>query len=349
MLSNFNKEKISYNLINILLENNYQKLNQLYQKYHSWQKALNYINVKNNKYNAEEEYKKLELNKIKLILQTENEYPKLLKEIPFPPFGIYVLGNFNILNNKSIAIVGTRKATIEGKLIAKNFASILSKANLNIVSGLALGIDSQAHLGTIENNKITVAVLGNSLLDIYPKINKNLAKKIIENNGTIISEYNIYAKSLPYRFLERNRIISGLCLGTLIIEAPESSGALNTARFAIEQNRELWVVPGSINNPNFLGSNKLIQNGARLITNPKEILIDLNIDQNFDIKKDEIKNLNPEETIIYNQIKNYGEPINIDKLIEITNLKTQRVNQAISILIIKNLIKETERGYIIIN
>lgn len=338
------KEKISYNLINILLESNYQKINQLYNKYKSWEKIIK--SFENNKYNSENEYKKLELNKIKLILKEEKEYPRLLKEIPFPPFGIYVLGNLNILNNKSIAIVGTRKATQEGKIITKKFAQILSSYNLNIVSGLAIGIDSMAHISAIENNKTTIAVLANSILNIYPKTNKNLAQKIIQNNGAIISEYNIYSRPLPYRFLERNRIISGLSLGTLIIEAPEESGALNTARFATEQNREVWVIPGSINNKNYAGSNKLIQNGAKLVTNPKDILDDLNINQkNLSI---EDINLNEEEKIIYKYIKNNGEPISIDKLIEITNLKTQRVIQIISLLTIKNIIKETENGYIIL-
>ncbi|GIW65304.1 MAG: hypothetical protein KatS3mg093_283 [Candidatus Parcubacteria bacterium] len=183
-------------------------------------------------------------------------------------------------------------------------------------------------------------------LNIYPKTNQNLAKKIINQNGALISEYNIYAQSLPYRFLERNRIISGLSLGVLIIEAPKESGALNTARFATEQNKELWVIPGRINNLNYYGSNKLIQDGAKLIITPNDILLDLNI--NLKNQKEKIKlNLSKEELLIYNYIKNCDQPIDIDKLIEITNLKTQIVNQMISMLLIKNLIKETENGYII--
>ncbi|MCS6789091.1 MAG: DNA-processing protein DprA [Patescibacteria group bacterium] len=338
------KEKISYNLLNILFESNYQKLNQLYQKYNSWEKALNYVDKKN--YNPQKEYQKLKIKNIKLILKQNKEYPKLLKEIPLAPFGIYILGNLDVINNNQcIAIVGTRKASQEGKIITKKFANMLSNF-FNIVSGLALGIDSIAHLTTLENKKNTIAVLGSGLLEIYPKTNKNLAQKILNNNGAIISEYNIYTKPLPYRFLERNRIISGLSLGVIVIEAPEGSGALNTARFAIEQNRELWVVPGSVYNPNFYGSNKLIQYGAYLVIKPEDILKNLNIDVNQYYKN--TPNLNDDEKLIYDTIKQYGQPIDIDKLIEITNLKTQRVIQVISLLIIKNIIKETENGYIII-
>ncbi|MGB9608806.1 MAG: DNA-processing protein DprA [Minisyncoccia bacterium] len=339
------KEKISFNLLNILLESNYQRLNKLYQKYNSWSKILQNTDYDSLKYDPEKEYKKLENNKIKLILKDEEKYPRLLKEIPLAPYGIYVLGNENILNQKTIAIVGTRKATAEGKLIAKKFAEELSRYNLNIASGLALGIDSAAHLGALENNGKTIAILGNGLLNIYPATNKNLAEKIINSNGAIISEYNIYAASLPYRFLERNRIISGLSLGVLIIEAPQESGALNTARFASDQNREVWVVPGSIFNSNFLGSHKLIQNGASLVINPKDILLDLNIEiNNF---QNQNLNLSKEEKFVYTTIKNYGQPINIDKIIEITNLKTQMVSQIISLLLIKNLIKEINQGYIV--
>jgi DNA processing protein len=345
---NFNvtTEKIYYNLINILLESNYQKINKFYQKYHSWKKALSNINYDLKKYHPEKEYQKLEKLNIKLILKQEKNYPALLKEIPFAPFGIYVLGNSNIFNHKSIAIVGTRKATSEGKILAKKFSFKLASYQLNIISGLALGIDSAAHFGALEACGKTIAVLGSGFLNIYPKINQNLAKKIINQNGALVSEYNIYAQSLPYRFLERNRIISGLSLGVLIIEAPKESGALNTARFAIEQNKELWVIPGGINNFNYYGSNKLIQEGAKLITNPNDILLDLNIKPETQKEKSEI-NLSNEERLVYNQIKNYSQPIDIDKLIEITNLKTQIVNQMVSMLLIKNLIKETENGYII--
>jgi len=337
------KEKISYNTLNIITESKYQKLEKLFKKYKSWKKALD-AEKNNFKYNPEKEYEKLEKNNIKLILFNDLEYPKLLKEIPLPPFGLYVLGNTQILNKKAITIVGTRKATSEGKLTAFNFSKKLSQSGLIIVSGLALGIDSAAHLGCLEANRQTIAVLGGGFFNFYPKINEKLAKKIINSGGALISEYNIYSPSLAYRFLERNRITSGLSLGVLIIEAPKESGTLNTARYAIEQNRCVWVTPGPINHPNFYGSHELIKQGASLVTTPEDILKDLNI--NYE-NKNEKTVLSEEEKIIYNAIKEFGRPIDIDKIIEITNLKTQTVNKIISMLIIKNIVKETNQGYII--
>ncbi|GIW65303.1 MAG: hypothetical protein KatS3mg093_282 [Candidatus Parcubacteria bacterium] len=170
---NLIKEKINYNLINILLESNYQKINKLYKQYHSWQKAIYNINYDSKKYNPEKEYQKLKKLNIELILKQEKNYPALLKEIPFAPYGIYVLGNPNILNEKSVAIVGTRKATSEGKIIAKKFSFELASYNLNIVSGLALGIDSAAHFGALEAEGKTIAVLGSGF---FKYLSKNKSK-----------------------------------------------------------------------------------------------------------------------------------------------------------------------------
>lgn len=339
------KEKISFNLLNIIEEADYNRLKKIYEKYKSWTKALKNLNY-HQKYDPQKEYQKIEKANIKLILKNEKDYPPQLKEIPFAPFGIYVLGDPSILKQKIIAIVGTRKATQEGKSIAYKFSKTLSKAGLIIASGLALGIDSVAHQAVIEEKHKTIAVLGSGFQNIYPKSNLTIAQKIINYGGAIISEYNIYTPPLPYRFLERNRIISGLSLGVVIIEAPAGSGALNTARYAIDQNKELWVVPGSIYNPNFYGSNNLIKNGAELVSEPEDILKDLNIE--LPQNQIQIFNLSAEEKLIYETIKNYGNPINIDKIIEMTHLKTQTVIQIVSMLILKNIIQETERGYIII-
>lgn len=339
------KEKISFNLLNIIEGADYNKLKKIYDKYKNWTKALKYLNISDQKYNPQKEYQKIEEDNIKLILREEKDYPPQLKEIPLAPFGLYVLGDYKILKQKIIAVVGTRKSSQEGKNIACKFSKTLSQAGLIIASGLALGIDSTAHQTIIEEKNKTIAVLGSGLKNIYPQTNLGLAQKIIKYGGAIVSEYNIYAPPLPYRFLERNRIISGLSLGVVIIEAPVGSGALNTARYAIDQNRELWVVPGSIYNPNFYGSNNLIKNGAALVTEPEDILKDLNIE----IPKDHphLLNLSSQEKLIYETIKNYGVPINIDKIIEITNLKSQIVIQTVSLLILKNIIQETEIGYII--
>jgi DNA processing protein len=209
-------------------------------------------------------------NNIKIININEREYPQALKEIYDPPISLYVKGNIEKLNNKNIGIVGCRECTEYGKKSAEYFAYNLSKQNINIVSGLAKGIDSYAHLGSL-NTGNTIAVLGNGLDIIYPKENLELANEIIKRGGTIISEYPCGTKPDKMKFPARNRIISGISSGIIVIEAKEKSGTLITVDFALEQGREVFVVPGNINSINSVGTNDLIKQGARLVTTYEDI------------------------------------------------------------------------------
>lgn len=209
-------------------------------------------------------------NNIKIININEREYPQALKEIYDPPISLYVKGNIEKLNNKNIGIVGCRECTTYGKKSAEYFAYNLSKQNINIVSGLAKGIDSYAHLGSL-NNGNTIAVLGNGLDIIYPKENLELANEIIKRGGTIISEYPCGTKPDKMKFPARNRIISGISSGIIVIEAKEKSGTLITVDFALEQGRDVFVVPGNINSINSVGTNDLIKQGARLVTTYEDI------------------------------------------------------------------------------
>lgn len=209
-------------------------------------------------------------NNIKIININEREYPQALKEIYDPPISLYVKGNIEKLNNKNIGIVGCRECTTYGKKSAEYFAYNLSKQNINIVSGLAKGIDSYAHLGSL-NTGNTIAVLGNGLDIIYPKENLELANEIIKRGGTIISEYPCGTKPDKMKFPARNRIISGISSGIIVIEAKEKSGTLITVDFALEQGRDVFVVPGNINSINSVGTNDLIKQGARLVTTYEDI------------------------------------------------------------------------------
>ena len=209
-------------------------------------------------------------NNIKIINMNEREYPQALKEIYDPPISLYVKGNIEKLNNKNIGIVGCRECTTYGKKSAEYFAYNLSKQNINIVSGLAKGIDSYAHLGSL-NTGNTIAVLGNGLDIIYPKENLELANEIIKRGGTIISEYPCGTKPDKMKFPARNRIISGISSGIIVIEAKEKSGTLITVDFALEQGRDVFVVPGNINSINSVGTNDLIKQGARLVTTYEDI------------------------------------------------------------------------------
>ncbi len=218
--------------------------------------------------------------KIEEIIINSKEYPEKLKSIYNPPLKLYVLGNKQLLNQKSIAIVGARKATEYGKKIAFKFSKELAENGINIISGLAKGIDTYAHLGTIQASiesknlkKLgkTIVVMGSGFNNIYPKENIELARKVIKSGGCIITEYSAETKPEKMNFPKRNRIISGLSNGVLVVEANNTSGALITAEFALEQGKEVFAIPGDITKEQSEGCNELIKYGASLITNSQEI------------------------------------------------------------------------------
>ena len=212
---------------------------------------------------------------IRYLTILDKEYPHLLKEIYDPPIIIYYKGNLDALNCKNkLAVVGARKISNYGKQITTPLLRSSLNNNIVIVSGLAIGIDSLAHQTAVDSNKPTIAVLGSGIDEhsLYPKQNLELATNIIKSRGIIISEYTPGTKPKPEHFPMRNRIISGLCQASLIIEAAERSGSLITAYQALEQNREVMAVPGSILLTNSLGTNKLLQRGAILITSAADIL-----------------------------------------------------------------------------
>lgn len=210
--------------------------------------------------------------KIQEINLGEINYPYLLSQIYSPPKKLYVIGNAEILREKAISIVGCREASEYGKNIAKDLAYNLGKNNIITVSGLARGIDTYCHLGSIEANARTIAVVAHGLDMIYPKENRNLAIKILEKGGAIVSEYNIGTKPLKRNFIARNRIISGLSKSIVVIEAKKKSGSLITANFALNEGRDVYAVPGNISNINSEGTNELIKSGANLLTNYLDLI-----------------------------------------------------------------------------
>ncbi len=212
-----------------------------------------------------------------ILTLNDPRYPALLREIPTPPPILFVQGDINALNNQQIALVGTRHPSPQGIDIAYNFAKHFVALGFTITSGLALGIDTASHSGAlaVENGK-TLAVLGCGLDQIYPAINKNLAYKIIEN-GALISEFPIGVEPKAGNFPSRNRIISGLCQGVLVIEAAIRSGALITAECAVEQGREVFAVPGSVYNAKAKGCHKLIRQGAKLVESTNDVLEELSV------------------------------------------------------------------------
>lgn len=199
-----------------------------------------------------------------LVTLSSDEYPPLLREISDAPLVLYVLGDASLLSRHAVAMVGSRRPTAYGSSVAHRLASDLAQRGLVVVSGLARGIDSASHRGALEGGGKTIAVLGSGIDVIYPRENKSLAKKIMES-GAVISEFPLGTGPTPQNFPIRNRIISGLALGVVIVEAAEYSGSLITARLALEQNREVFGVPGNITSAQSFGPNHLIKQGAKLV------------------------------------------------------------------------------------
>ena len=214
----------------------------------------------------------MEKNNIDIISIEDKEYPQILKKIYNPPLNLYIRGNKNILEKNNFSIVGCREATEYGKYVAKSFAYKLAKKDFNIVSGLARGIDTYAHIGAMNASNITIAVLANGLDSVFPPENIKLAEKIVELGGCIISEYPLGTKPYRENFPLRNRIISGLSKGVLVIEAKPKSGTMITVDMALEQGREVFAVPGNIDSINSYGTNELIKQGAIITTSIDDII-----------------------------------------------------------------------------
>jgi len=281
---------------------------------------------------------------IKKVSIVDKNYPPLLKEVKGGPTELYYLGRLP-QDEPTIAIVGTRKATNDGLAVAKTISYDLAKAGIAIVSGLALGIDATSHEGALAAGGRTFAVLGNGLDIIYPHSHYHLAQKILNQNGGILSEYEPSRPPLPHQFLERNRIVSGLSLAVVVIEAPIDSGALVTAKHALDQGREVFVVPGRAGHQNYDGSHMLLRNGARLVTSAKDVLEDLagTLEPYNLAPKNETKKSAQDEAslLILKTLENAAVPLHIDKLVEITKLDPKVVSQKLTFLTLDGFIEES--------
>lgn len=216
---------------------------------------------------------KMKKENVDIITIEDDEYPRILKNIYDYPISLYIKGNKKILNNKSIGIVGCRMASEYGIKAAQYFAYKLAQKGINIISGLAKGIDSNSHIGAIKAKGITIGIVGNGLDIVYPKENYKLYSEILKNDGAIISEYPLGTKPEKMNFPARNRIISGMSNGIIVVEAKKKSGTLITVDYALEQGRDVYVVPGNINSANSLGTNELIKQGAKMVTKYDDIEI----------------------------------------------------------------------------
>ena len=276
---------------------------------------------------------------MRTINLSDSIFPHNLKKIKNAPNKIYVEGNEELLNKKSLAIVGTRSPTEYGKKVAFNFAKELSNENICIISGLADGIDSYAHLGAKSGKGGTIAVLGCGFNHIYPEHNLKLYKDILEEGGCIISEYEPEEKCKSEYFSARNRIMSGLAMGVLIVEGRYRSGSSITARIAIEQNKEVFCIPSNIDSKTGYVPNEYIKNGAQLVTCKEDIL------EYFPKEKEEMQ-LTPEYLEIYKYMSKI--PITVDEIARLTDLSVASINERLMLMEIEGLIQNVRGGYVVV-
>lgn len=304
---------------------------------------------------------KLEKEGISFITWHDPEYPALLKEISAPPFVLYYKGRLEGWKNR-LAVVGSRKFSAYGEKAIAELLPPLIESGLLIVSGLALGIDALAHRKTLESKGTTWAVLGSGIDDknIYPPANRRLAKEIIDSGGMLLSEFPPGTPPCKQNFPQRNRIIAGLAQATLVVEAKEKSGALITANYALDANREVLAVPGNIFSESSAGPNKLIKQGAKTISEAADILEVYGLTPINDGQKGKRKNKkeksnqlsffpdNEIEALVYKILKKTSEraeKIGIDEIIRQTELDTSVINSTLSILELRGIAKNSESGY----
>ena len=284
-----------------------------------------------------------------IITRQSEHYPRLLLESPAAPPLLYVLGQLETLNDPQIAMVGSRNPTPSGKQTALEFSRHLAAAGLTITSGMAIGIDGVCHQGALDAQANTIAVTGTGLDRIYPARNRELAYAIV-NQGAIVSEFPIGTPPRPENFPRRNRIISALSLGTLVIEAALKSGSLITARHALEQGREVFAIPGSIHNPLSRGCHHLIKQGAKLVETAEDVITELkpmapnttNIIHAID--NNEEKNTS-NDTDYQNMLDEMGfSPVAIDDLVQRSGLTAEEVSSMMLILELQGNVASSPGG-----
>ncbi|MDD3831844.1 MAG: DNA-processing protein DprA [Clostridia bacterium] len=275
------------------------------------------------------------------ITYYSKEYPEKLANIYDAPMTLFCMGDVSLLSSDCLGVVGTRKMSAYGKRVTTYFVSELA-TKFTIVSGLAYGVDTMAHITTLDTSGRTIAVLGSGLLNIYPSSNISLAKEIIAKGGLIISEHQSYTEPSHYNFPLRNRIISGLSKGILITEAPEKSGVFSTFEYALEQGREVFVVPGDIFDSNYKGSNMLIKRtqGA-LVTTPKDIYDSFYM--SVDRKKVVIQLDMDEQAVV--QLLQEENKLHFDQLIKMTSINAGTLNYTLSNLELKGLVIKLQGNY----
>lgn len=289
----------------------------------------------------------LEEKNIVFIEQNSDVYPTYLKQISDPPIGLYVRGDIGSFDSEEalyFSIVGTRRPTSYGIQIAKRFAKELTDCGFVIVSGMALGIDAQAHIGCLDGNGKTIAVLGCGVDVVYPAVNKDLYERILKSQGLVVSEFPPGHLVSPGLFVARNRIVSGISKGVLVVEGAKDSGALITARYAAKQGKDVFATPAPITSEVSEAPNILLKQGAKLVTSIDDILEEFHIERhkagNASFKA--LKNISSDEAEIRKLLMN--EPMYIDDIARVSQKQVSDISKTVSVMEIKSLIQKNSEG-----
>jgi DNA processing protein len=308
----------------------------------SEKKVLEFDKYRND-FDIENYFQRLSKLKISVVTILDKSFPKNLKGLDGSPLVLYYKGNLKCLDTNSVAIVGTRKITSYGREVTQKFSSELASFGVTIISGLAYGVDTEAHKACLSVHGRTVAVLGNGLDTIYPFENTALALEIIKTGGAIISEYPLGYPALPVNFAIRNRIVSGLSDAVIVIEGAEKSGTLLTATHAAEQGKTVFAVPGQITSPLSWAPLFLLKNGAKMATETKDVLDEL--DLQIKVDKEKIQKIapdNPQEEKLMEILEN--EPLHLDELVRISGGKTAEISARLTIMEMKGMVKSMGKG-----
>lgn len=282
---------------------------------------------------------------------TDPAYPSLLKQISDPPIALFLRGNASLLGNPQLAIVGSRNPSTEGRRNAEEFAAYLARCGLTITSGMALGIDAAGHRGALKAGGTTIAILGTGLDKVYPPSHRELCEEIAVK-GLVVSEFPPGTPPLPHNFPRRNRLISGLSVGVLVVEAAQSSGSLITARLASEQGREVFAIPGSIHNPLARGCHRLIREGAKLVESAGDILEELapllKLEPMRVLEQNQTRTTataaeDPEYRLLLNSM-DYA-PTSVDALVERTGLTPDVVSSMLLMLELQGQVEAAPGGH----
>ncbi|MFH1430487.1 MAG: DNA-processing protein DprA [Candidatus Uhrbacteria bacterium] len=282
----------------------------------------------------------MERDHIELILQTDSRYPALLTTIPDAPIALFVRGDATLLASRAIAFVGTRKCTQYGEIATRRIVEPLARSGTTITSGLAYGIDAAAHRACLDAGGRTIAVLGTGIdrVSIYPAAHRALAEQIITHGGALVSEYVPGTEGLKMHFPARNRIVAGMSLGTVVVESPPTSGALITARFALDFGREVFAVPGPITSATSAGPHSMLKSGATPVTRAEDIIEALNLDALFSMSTPQSKTYDGLAGRILESIA--ATPIHIDELQNTVDAAPQDLASALTTLELDGVVRD---------